>query len=1001
MPFEDQIPGSEISENSSLRERSRHYIPAADSELKRMMEKVGVSGLADLYRHIPESQRFVDAPGIPEELDGKATRTEMQRLADANRKVLSLIGDGLPDYSTHSVVDVVSSNRKLATAYTPYQPERSQGTLITQWIYQCMMAELTGFEAINASLYDRATAVFEAILTSLRLKKDGERVIACSTLYPGDVEVVKTHLMHTDHLVDWVGYDPASGLTDFAAVKSLLEKHSGKVAAVVFPQVNGLGLLEPVDDWCDLAQSHGAKAIAVVDPVLIGPGGLKPPSEYGSKGADIVVGEAQHLAVRPTFGGPGLGLFGVRMNGDAANDVRSTPGRYVGKAKDGEGRDCFVAVMSAREQHIRRDKATSNICSNQAFMASLAGAAVLARGTRGMGELVSRALNHARKGAALFTSFDGIDLAFPKQVFANEVTLRMKDSAREWIARGLLAGIHLGVDVSDRIAGSNGNLLKVSFHDEEPDWTKIEALLSENAARRSHPACGADAWRIPESALRRSAVCLPEVDEAEIVRYYKRLGDLNISPDEAIYPLGSCTMKYNPMINEWSAGLEGFLRVHPQAPSESAQGCLEVLYETQEWFKGITGLAGVTTQPVAGAQGELVGLKLIQAYHDHNGQGHRDVVLLPQTAHGTNFASAAVAGYVAGRCGRPDAGIVVLKTDRTGGVDMADFDDKMTRFGDRLAAVMITNPNTCGIFESHFRAIADRVHAAGGLVYMDGANMNAIAGWVNLAELGVDAVHNNLHKTWSIPHGGGGPGDGMVAVSERLVDYLPGMQIEKKDGCFVPVKAPLSIGSFHRHWGNFGHKLRCLTYLKRLGREGVRRMSAVSVLAARYVFERLRGDFSALPSGSDETPRMHEFIVTLAPDDLVQVLQSGIAKTAVMSGIGKLFLDFGYHAPTIAWPEPMGMMAEPTESYTLAELDRFCDAALTILRLVREKPSLLATAPHFTPIGKVNEVEANRAPVLSERMPALPVLHRNRIEPGDLLGMDCDRIADRLLALQR
>ena len=323
---------------------------------------------------------------------------------------------------------------------------------------------------------------------------------------------------------------------------------------------------------------------------------------------------------------------------------------------------------------------------------------------------------------------------------------------------------------------------------------------------------------------------MPHFSHDELVAYYQKLGELNVSPDDGCYPLGSCTMKYNPHVNDWAANLPGFVNAHPQAPAEDAQGCLEVLFEIQEWFKGITGLAAVTTQPLAGAQGELAGLKMMQAYHRARGESGRNVLLIPKSAHGTNFATAAMAGFVAREENGEPAGIVLLEAAPDGRIDLADCEAKIARFGSRLAGVMITNPNTCGLFETDFKRIADDVHAAGGLVYMDGANMNAIAGWVNLAAMGVDALHNNLHKTWTIPHGGGGPGDAIVAVSERLKDFLPGHQIEKRAGKFVAVKAARSIGSFHRHWGNFAHKVRAYAYLLRLGGEGVRRMSAVAVL---------------------------------------------------------------------------------------------------------------------------------------------------------------------------
>ena len=390
---------------------------------------------------------------------------------------------------------------------------------------------------------------------------------------------------------------------------------------------------------------------------------------------------------------------------------------------------------------------------------------------------------------------------------------------------------------------------------------------------------------------------------------------------------------------------------------------------------------------------------MIQAHHRSRGESHRNVLLIPKSAHGTNFATAAMAGFVAREENGEPAGIVLLEAAPDGRIDLADCKAKIARFGPRLAGVMITNPNTCGLFETDFRRIADEVHLAGGLVYMDGANMNAIAGWVNLAAMGVDAVHNNLHKTWTIPHGGGGPGDAIVAVSERLKDFVPGHQIEKQNGKFVAVKAAQSIGSIHRHWGNFAHKVRAYAYLLRLGREGVRRMSAVAVLASRYLYAKLGAHYGSLPAGEGaaKQPRMHEFILTLAPEDFARLTKIGIPTAAVIPRVGKLFLDFGFHAPTVAWPEAFGLMIEPTESYTKAELDRFADAVLAILKLVRERPEVLKGAPYFTPVDRVDDVAAHRALVLSEPLRALPWVHPNRVSPRELATLPVAEIAARVI----
>ena len=979
------------------RELLRHYIGASEADIVEMLNFVGAGRLDDLFSHIPEEILFHEPPSLPQELEYKELQNHMEALASRNRCCESFIGDGLPDFEVHPIVPYVSGIRNLTTAYTPYQPERSQGTLMSHWIYQCMMSALTGFEAINSSLYDRSTALYEAICVALRLKKKTDTAIIPQALYPGDMEVLKTMAEGSRVRLVSTPMDEATGRIDIDSLKATIVELGDRLAAVVFPQVNSMGILEDVDALADLCRETGACSIAVIDPMLLGAGGLKPPVNFGRDGVDMIVGEGQHLAIAPNFGGPGLGIFGIRWNDKTRNHVRSTPGRYVGKALDFAGRDCHVMVLSTREQHIRKEKATSNICSNQAFLATLAGAAIIARGESGMAHVCRKAREQALDAFNRLTSISGISAAYPEAPFFNEFVLTLPRPSAEAISLGRKSGLHIGVDVSDRSGAGQRHLLKVSFSDRDHDIERLAAFfetLSDGTAQDSIPV----APEIPDDLLREGAVGLPEIPEAEIRTYYDKLGDLNVSPDAACYPLGSCTMKYNPYINDWAANLPGFTDIHPQAPIEDAQGCLEVLYTIQEWFKTITGLAAVTTQPVAGAQGELVGLKLIKAYHSSRGEANRNILFIPKTAHGTNFASAAMAGFENQIHDGAEAGIVLLEADENGEIDIEDFSRKLDQYGSRLSGIMVTNPNTSGIFETDFKLIAGKVHHAGGLVYMDGANMNAIAGWVNLAEMGVDAVHANLHKTWSIPHGGGGPGDAIVAVSEKLVDFLPGQIIEKENGQYRPVTPSKSIGSFHRHWGNFAHKVRCYTYLMRLGQKGIRRMSAMAVLSSRYLFEKLRGDYLTLPLGSGNEPRMHEFIITLDGTDFYRLEKAGVSKAAAIPRVGKLFLDFGFHAPTVAWPEVFGLMIEPTESYSMAELDRFAEAVMAIRKLILENPEALARTPCFTPVDRIDETAANRQLCLFEPLESLPPINENRLDPGEMASLSIAEIYEKILA---
>jgi glycine dehydrogenase len=979
------------------RENSRHYIPASEQELRKMMDVVGISNLEELYHHIPEEVRYSGDLNLPEELEYDELSHHLQAISEKNQRKLSFIGDGLPQYKVHSIVPFVSSIRNLTTAYTPYQPERSQGTLVTHWIYQSLMSQLTGFEAINSSLYDRSTALYESLCVGLRLKKNATHVVVSQGIYPGDLEVVRTHIRDTSFTLIEAPMNEERGIIDIAALEAILQKDAAIIGTLAFPQINTFGNLEDVDALTDLGHRYGVKVVAIIDPITLATGGLKSPTEFGAMGADMLVGEGQHLAIGPNFGGPGLGVFGIRYNDQVKNDIRQTPGRFVGKSLDEAGRECRVMVLSTREQHIRKEKATSNICSNQAFLATLAGAAILARGETGMRDACVTSMDLARIAWQKLSSISGVRPAFANTPFFNEFTIEVSKPVTEVLQQLNELGIHAGVDVSARLQQRGGSYIKLSFS----DWQNINdieklagALQSIGLPAFEQVSADTSTPAIPTTLLRQQPVGLPQFSEQEIREYYQKLGTLNVSPDNGCYPLGSCTMKYNPVINDWAASLSGFTDIHPQAPVEDIQGCLEILYQTQEWFKVITGLAGVTTQPVAGAQGELVGLKMFQAYHRARGDQNRNLILIPKSAHGTNFATAAMAGFD----GSNGSGIVLLDADSSGQIEMEGFLKKIEEFGPRISGIMITNPNTGGIFETRFKEIADKIHEIGGLVYMDGANMNAIAGWIHLAHMGVDAIHNNLHKTWTIPHGGGGPGDAIVAVSHRLVDFLPGMQVVKEQDRFYLKKAPQSIGSFHRHWGNFAHKIRSYTYLRRLGYEGIRRMSAVAVLSSRYMLKRLEKHFPTLPAASTkEAPRMHEFILTLSEDLFKKLEGAGTPKASAIPRFGKLFLDYGFHAPTVAFPEVFGLMVEPTESYRQHELDRLVDSIIAMKELVSEHPEILTKVPLFTPVQKIDEVAANRAPCVHERLTALPALHANRVPPSELLEMPIAEITEKIL----
>ncbi len=982
---------------SQSRELVPNYISLSETEIKEMLNELGLEKLSDLYRHIPEDVKFSETPNVSKTFEYEELIDHMLELSNKNNTKKSFIGDGLPDYKVKEIVPFVSDLRSLSTAYTPYQPERSQGTLWSLWMYSNTISKLTGFEAINASMYDRSTCLFEALNAGMKLTRKADTVMVCESIYPGDMKVLDTIANGFPMNIIKVPYNKETGVTDLEAVKKAFETAQGTVGAIAFPQVNNLGNLEDVNALTDFARESKIQSIAVIDPMLLATEGLQAPAKFGSdnEGCDIIVGEGQHLAIAPNYSGPGLGVFGIRYNQKNKLSIRQTPGRFVGFGKDEKGNDALCMVLSTREQHIRREKATSNICSNQSFIATLAGAAILERGEKGMTESALQGRDNAIQMAVELSKFEGVELTYPEAPFFNEFVLTLPKDVNEFINVASQNGIHAGVNVSDRVG--KANQLKISFTDNQND-EDLDALIDlfEKQFGAANEDLQVAVPAIPEELLRTEAVGLPNFELEELKKFYQDLNDQNVSPDNLIYPLGSCTMKYNPLINDWAANLEGFTDIHPQAPEADAQGSLEVLYGIQEMFKEMTGMPGVALQPLAGAQGEFAGIKMFQAYHAANNE-ERDVILIPHSAHGTNPATASAAGYVTKVVDGKKVGIVLIEATECGLIDMDKLKIQVAEYGNRIAGIMVTNPNTSGVFETEFKQMAELIHSVGGLVYMDGANMNAIAGWINLGAMGVDACHNNLHKTWSISHGGGGPGDAIVVVSDKLVDFIPGMQVRKNGSEYETYRAPKSIGELHRHNGQFAHKIRCYSYLKRLGSEGVRKMSACAVLSARYLHKKLNTVYPTLPCNCGSTERMHEFIITITDDIFKKIAETGTPKTSAIAKIGKLFLDFGLHAPTVAFPEVFGLMVEPTESYSKGELDRFAEAVLAIHKMLVEHPEVLTTAPHFTPVTKVDEVDANKNLTLHGDISKLPVVKKDIIAVEDLQNMPIDEIMQLIL----
>ncbi len=981
------------------RELTPYYISASDQDISEMLHALSIQNCSELFSHIPKEVKFQNSLDLPEKLSYDQLIHHLQGLANKNKSPLSFIGDGVKNYKIPPIVSHICQIRGLTTAYTPYQPERSQGTLWSLWIYASALKAITGFEAINASLYDRSTCLFEALGTAKRIHKKGNAALVLDSIYPGDKEVLETLKLETDLTLIYIKTNQQTGTYDKEDFQEKLEKYQSSLMAIAFPQINHLGNLEDVHVLTDTCYQYGLQSIAIIDPLTLGENGLIPPIQFGSKkqGCHMIVGEGQHLALEPNFGGPGLGIFGIRFNDNNKTSIRSTAGRYVGKTKDRDGKEALCMVLSTREQHIRREKASSNICSNQSFVATLAGASLISKGSEGLKKVCQKVRQNALKAFSELSSLEGITPTFPKTPFFNEFCLTIHTKKEELKKKAKEKNIQIGYFVEERIQSKEAILL-LSFFDghTDEDLNQLIQLFQElyqtNQEKISSPP------PLPQNLQRQDSPLLIKVSEEELIKFYDQLGDQNVSPDDNIYPLGSCTMKYNPHINDWAASLPKFTKIHPQSDPSDAQGSLELLFHIQEMFTTITGLKGVTTQPVAGAQGELVGLKMFQAYHEDKGEGlQRNIILIPKTAHGTNPATAHMAGYITKKTREGSKGIITLGATPEGLIDILELKNVIKQYGPQISGIMVTNPNTSGIFEVHFKKMAELIHACGGLVYMDGANMNAIAGIIDLKKLGVDAIHNNLHKTWTIPHGGGGPGDAIVAVSEKLYDYLPGIQVKNENGLYVTFKTKKSIGSFHRHYGNFAHKIRCYTYLRALGARGVQRMSEIAVLSARYLYQELKDELPSLPSEAHHQPRMHEFILTLSKEHFDLIEKSGTIKPQIIAKVGKLFLDFGLHAPTVAFPEMFGLMVEPTESFTKKELDKFVSVVKALKQLITETPEVLTTVPHFTPVGKIDEVAANKNLVLYEDLKKLPLIYQNKISPSRLEKMELSEVLQEII----
>lgn len=858
----------------------RRHIGPDDTELGRITRAIGVGSLEELAdRAVPPTIRTTagDA-GLPEPATEAEALAELRALAARNNPTVPMIGLGYHGTQTPPVIlRNVLESPAWYTAYTPYQPEISQGRLEALLNFQTVVSDLTGLPVAGASMLDEATAAAEA-MTLLRRggKSKSPRFLVDADTLPRTVAVLRTRAEPLDIEVQTFAGELPEGeffglLLSYPGASGAVADHAALIAA---------------------AHERGAKVVVAADPLALTL--LRPPGEIG---ADAVVGSTQRFGVPLGFGGPHAGYLAVR---DELR--RQLPGRLVGVSVDADGSPALRLALQTREQHIRREKATSNICTAQVLLAVVASMYAVYHGPDGLRSIAERA---HRMAAVLAAALRGGGREIVHGGFFDTVLVRAPGQAQGIAAAAHAEGIALRVVDADHV-GVSCSELTTRAH-----LVTVAAAFGVSTTPERLDALDAETDDALPSALRRTSEYLTHPvfhahrTETALLRYLRRLSDSDIALDRSMIPLGSCTMKLNATAEMEPITWPGFADLHPHVPAADAAGTLALIGDLERWLAELTGYAAVSLQPNAGSQGELAGLLAIRGYHRDRGEGHRDVCLIPASAHGTNAASAVMAGMR----------VVVVKCNDQGDVDLADLNAKIETHGAALAALMITYPSTHGVYEAEVGQVCAAVHEAGGQVYVDGANLNALLGLAKPGEFGGDVSHLNLHKTFCIPHGGGGPGVGPVAVREHLAPYLPDRGV-----------GAVSQAEF----GSAGVLPISWAYIRMMGASGLRRATLVAVASANYVAARLREHYPVLYTGKTGFVA-HECILDLRP-----ITQ---ACGVTVDDVAKRLADYGLHAPTMSFPVAGTLMVEPTESENLAELDRFCDAMISIRREIERVAS--------------------------------------------------------------
>lgn len=850
----------------------RHIGPrTADTEA--MLESLGHADWQPLLESVPPAIRQQRPLELPAPRTEAEVLERLRELAGRNVQRVQMMGQGYYGSHTPSVIQRnVLESPAWYTAYTPYQPEISQGRLEGLLNFQTAVADLTGLPVANASLLDEATAVAEAVLLMQRANKASKAAtfVLDDELHPQTLAVVRARA-------------EAVGLTTVVAdLDDGLPDLPGGVTGLVLQQPGTSGRLRDQSALIADAKERGAMVTVAAD--LLALTLITPP---GEQGADVAVGSAQRFGVPLFYGGPHAAFMAVREGLE-----RQLPGRLVGVSKDSEGRPALRLALQPREQHIRREKATSNICTAQALLAVVAGMYAVYHGPDGLRGIARHAHGAARTLALRLTA-GGVEVVH--EAFFDTVTARVPGRAADVVAAAERAGINLRLADADTVGIAC---------DETTTPEHLATVLTAFGAEGTE--AEDDGFEIP-AALRRTSDFLAHPtfhahrSETQMMRYLRRLSDRDLALDRTMIPLGSCTMKLNAATEMQAMLWPGFASIHPLAPDHQTEGWRELIAELEGWLAEITGYDRVSVQPNAGSQGELAGLLAIRGYHRSRGEDERTVCLIPSSAHGTNAASAVLAGMK----------VVTVKTAEDGSIDTADLHARLEQHGAQVAAIMLTYPSTHGVFDTEVREVCEAVHAAGGQVYVDGANLNALIGLAQPGEFGGDVSHLNLHKTFCIPHGGGGPGVGPVAVRDHLAPFLPGNAVDD-DGA-VPVSAT--------RYGSAGVLPISWAYIALMGAEGLAAATRSALLAANYVARALDPYFPVLYTGADGLVA-HECILDLR--DLTK--RSGVTA----EDVAKRLVDFGFHAPTLSFPVAGTLMVEPTESEDLAELDRFVEAMVTI-----------------------------------------------------------------------